>query len=92
VAENITRRLDAWTAADRAAHTAAKQLLDRRLAYIKGIGTKPSVEEINAVQRMRAEAARLYRFAMDELEEIAARADAERKDLRSSPGGSERPS
>jgi hypothetical protein len=71
MSENITRRLDAWTVADRAAHQASKQLLNQRLAYIQGKGPKPSDAEVESVKKMRAEAMRLYRFAMDELEELS---------------------
>jgi hypothetical protein len=72
MANNIMRRLDAWREADRAAHEAAKQLLEQRLAFIQGSGRKPSEAEMDNVARLRAEAAALYKLAMDELEETAA--------------------
>jgi hypothetical protein len=66
--------------ADRETHEAARKLLDRQIAHINGTGPKPALEDVEAVKQMRLEAAELYRFAMDEIEEIAVRARYAGKD------------
>jgi hypothetical protein len=66
-----TRKLTQWMAADQAAHASSRRLLQRRLAYLHGHGPEPGAEEVEEVERLRAEASRLYSEARQEVEGAA---------------------
>jgi hypothetical protein len=74
-----TPHLERWLDADCKAHAASKEMLQAQSAYLAGKGPPPSESMRAEVQRLREEAARLYKIAMGELDEISAQVSGKSK-------------